>query len=47
MVPPVADHVIELLEVSVTENCCIPPGGRLLEGGFTAKDATVICVADV
>ena len=47
MVPPVADHVIELLALSDALNCFISPGARLVAEGFTARVATVMFDAAV
>jgi hypothetical protein len=46
-VPPVADQVMEELALSLSVNCCVPPGGKLVDGGFTASVATVIFAAEV
>jgi hypothetical protein len=45
--PPVADQVMDELTLSVAVNCCVPPEKRLVETGFSAKVATVICDAVV
>jgi hypothetical protein len=47
MLPPVADQVMDELALSVAVNCCISPEKRLVETGFSAKVATVICDAVV
>ena len=47
MLPPVADQVMDELTLSVAVNCCMPPEKRLVETGFSAKVATVICDAVV
>jgi len=47
MLPPVADQVMDELALSVAVNCCMPPEKRLVETGFSAKVATVICDAVV
>jgi hypothetical protein len=47
MLPPVADQVTEELALSVAVNCCTPPEKRLVETGFRAKVATIICDAVV
>ena len=41
ILPPVADQVTDVLAVSLSVNCCVPPGGTLVAGGLTAKAATV------
>jgi hypothetical protein len=47
ILPPVADQVMDELTLSVAVNCCMPPEKRLVETGFSAKVATVICDAVV
>ena len=47
IVPPVADQVTAVLALSFSVNCCVPPGDKLVAGGFTAKVATVMFAAVV